>query len=187
MHAAVSDFILDCLQNSIEAEASIVKLLVSETTEALSVAISDNGIGMTEDELKHAVDPFYTNGLKHRERKVGLGLPFMIQAVQQADGDWSLHSVKERGTELTFSFNPEHVDTPPIGDLSGMLLQALMFDGDFELEFERRYERDGCVENYLLKRSEIIEVLGDLNDAGSLIMAKQYLVSQEKDLLEGDR
>ncbi|HAK45542.1 MAG TPA: ATP-binding protein, partial [Spirochaeta sp.] len=181
MHAAVCDFILDCLQNSIEAEASEIKLLIDEHSDSFSVAITDNGIGMTEDELKCAVDPFFTDGLKHKKRKVGLGLPFMIQAVQQVDGDWSLDSVKGRGTELGFTFNLKHVDTPPIGDISGMMLQVLMFDGDFELEFERRFEKNGSADSYLLKRSEIIEVLGDLNDAESLIMAKQFLSSQEED------
>lgn len=186
MHAAVCDFILDCLQNSIEAGARVVKLELAETAETISVSIEDDGIGMTDDEQQRAVDPFYTDGVKHKERKVGLGLPFMIQAVQQVEGDWSLDSEKGRGTGLKFSFNSAHVDTPPMGDISGMILQALMFDGDFELEFDRKYEKNGAAEGYFLKRTELIEVLGDLNDADSLILAKQFLRSQEEALLEGE-
>ena len=51
---------------------------------------------MTDEELKKAVDPFYTDGLKHKKRKVGLGLPFMIQAVQQANviTSYSIHYTK---------------------------------------------------------------------------------------------
>ena len=187
MHAAICDFILDCLQNSIEANATVVKLLIVETADIFSVTIKDNGIGMTDIELQKAVDPFYTNGIKHHKRKVGLGLPFMIQAVEQVEGEWSLDSEKGRGTELYFLFRTEHVDTPPIGDISGMLLQALMFDGNFELEFERKFSGNGSVDGYSLKRSELIEVLGDLNSADSLIMARQFLKSQEEDLTEGDR
>ncbi|MDC7226554.1 MAG: sensor histidine kinase [Spirochaetales bacterium] len=182
MHAAVCDFILDCLQNSIEAGASEIGLLIDENPELISVRIRDNGIGMTDEELKRAVDPFYTDGLKHSGRKVGLGLPFMIQAVQLAEGDWSLDSEKGRGTELCFSFKSEHVDTPPMGDISGMLLQAFMFDGNFELEFERRLRKGKANDSYILKRSEIVGVLGDLNDADSLIMARQFLKSQEEDV-----
>lgn len=192
MHAAVCDFILDCLQNSIEADAALVKLMIDETSKLFSVTITDNGIGMTEEELRKAVDPFYTDGLKHKKRKVGLGLPFLIQAIEQTDGVWLLDSEKGKGTKLEFSFRLDNVDTPPVGDISGMLLQAMMFDGDFELEFVRKHFRNSA--GYTFKRSDIIEVLGDLNDANSLILAKQFLKSQEEDyflvkedLIEGDR
>ncbi len=193
MHAAVCDFILDCLQNSIEADASEIRLLIDETDDLFSVTIADNGIGMTDAEQCRAVDPFYTDGLKHSKRRVGLGLPFMIQAVQLADGAWSLSSEKGLGTEVSFSFRSGHVDTPPTGDISGMILQAFMFDGDYELVVERKLVRNNRSNCYFLKRSEIREVLGDLNDADSLVMAREFLRSQEEDYLlnkedlEGDR
>ena len=186
MHAAVCDFILDCVQNSIEASATEISLDIEESFGLFSVEIKDNGIGMTDDELKKAVDPFFTDGLKHKERKVGLGLPFLIQAVQQVDGDWALDSLKGKGTELRFTFNLQHVDTPPLGDVSAMLLQAFMFDGDFELEFEHRIEKIGFTGSYNITKAELIEVLGDLNDAESLVLARQFLRSQEADLTEGD-
>ena len=186
MHAAVCDFILDCVQNSIEAGSTEIKVKIDEDSESFSVTILDNGIGMTDEELKQAVNPFYTDGVKHKERKVGLGLPFLIQAVQQADGDWSLKSDKGKGTELSFSFNLQHIDTPPTGDVSGMLLQSFMFDGDFNIEFEHRLKKNDFVNSYSINRVELIEVLGDLNDADSLILARQYLRSQEEDLFEGD-
>ena len=186
MHAAVCDFILDCIQNSIEAEANDIKVLFSESTD-ISVEIRDNGTGMTESEMERAVDPFYTDGRKHRERKVGLGLPFLIQALEQVGGSFNLDSEKGRGTAISFSFNAAHVDTPPVGDISGMILQAFMFDGSYELSVRRMLEVDSLNRTYEVKRSEIIEILGDLNDADSLILAKQYLASQEKDLREGDR
>lgn len=187
MHAAVCDFILDCFQNSIEAGAQRIELSFIETPEKLSVRLTDDGCGMSDEELKKAVDPFYTDGRKHEKRRVGLGLPFLIQAVEQSEGDWQLDSEKGKGTELSFTFRLDHIDTPPTGDVSGMLLQAMMFEGSFELEFQRGLKRDDQTEDYLVKRSEIIEVLGDLNDADSLIMAKQFIKSQEEELIEGDR
>lgn len=187
MHAAVCDFIIDCIQNSVEAESGEIKILIDEDENLFRVSISDNGIGMTDEQQKRAVDPFYTDGKKHKERKVGLGLPFLIQAVQQVDGEWSLKSEAGKGTELFFSFCKKHLDMPPVGDISGMLLQAMMFDGDFELDVSRFIRTADAEGSYRIKRTEIIEVLGDLNDADSLIMARAFLKSQEQDLIEGDR
>ena len=61
-----------------------------------------------------------------------------------------------------------------------------MFEGDFELEFERRLERNGKKDSYFINRKEMIDVLGDLNDAESLILARQFLKSQEEGLFEGE-
>ncbi|MDC7125492.1 MAG: ATP-binding protein [Spirochaetales bacterium] len=186
MHASVCDFIIDCVQNSIEANAEEILLFLYESTDDFSIKIIDNGAGMTDEEVQNAVDPFYTDGSKHKERKVGLGIPFMIQSVEQVSGKWAINSKKGRGTELSFNFPLNNIDTPPIGDISGMLLQVLMFDGDFELKFDRVLVRDSSELKYTISRLELKEVLGDLNSADSLILAKQYLRSQEEDLIEGD-
>jgi hypothetical protein len=186
VHAAVCDFILDCLQNSIEAAADVIVLEITETAGMFSVVIKDDGIGMTGEQLKRAVDPFYTDGLKHKKRKVGLGLPFLIQAVDQSNGIWSLDSEKGKGTRLGFSFRFDNVDTPPVGDISMTLLQAFMFDGDFELEVSRKLNTGKINNSYLIRRKELIDILGDLNNADSLILAKQFLRSQEEGLKEGD-
>ena len=102
MHAAVCDFILDCLQNSVEAGASEVYLAINQTSRKFSVSIKDNGRGMDEDQLKKAVDPFYTDGIKHKSRKVGLGLPFLIQTVEQDRRRFFDRVGKEQGNRPCF-------------------------------------------------------------------------------------
>ena len=72
MHDSIGDMIVDCLQNSVEADASRIVLTVDETPDFLDVCIEDNGKGMSDEELKRATDPFYTDGVKHKHRKVGL-------------------------------------------------------------------------------------------------------------------
>lgn len=49
---------------------------------------------MDEETLKKVKDPFFTDGEKHKERKVGLGIPFLIQA-------------EAAGGNLTFQSDPE--------------------------------------------------------------------------------
>ena len=94
MHASVCDFMIDCLQNSIEARSSCISLEFVESDSDVSIRIIDNGIGMTDKEIQKAVDPFYSDGSKHRQRRVGLGLPFMVQAVEQTGGNWIIESKK---------------------------------------------------------------------------------------------
>ncbi len=178
MHFAVCDFLLDLVQNSVEANAGTITVRVAEDGAWLSAAVIDDGKGMDETELKRALDPFYTDGTKHRGRKVGLGLPFLAQAVEQAGGNYELRSRKGAGTELSFRFPAAGVDTPPLGDLPGFFLMALCFDGAYELVIQR--EGPGPGDSYELRRSELREALGDFTDAGALVLAEAFLRSQEE-------
>jgi hypothetical protein len=141
--------------------------------------VKDNGKGMTPEELKRAMDPFVTDGVKHPQRKVGLGLPFLIQTAEQSGGGWDLQSEKGKGTTATAWFDTGNVDMPPVGDLPVMFRTILMFDGPDEVVIRRR--RDGEVPlDYEVRKSELIEALGGLEDAGSLALLGKYLRSQEE-------
>ena len=87
MHFAVCDFLLDLVQNSVEAGAGTITVSVDDDGEWISASVADDGKGMDEVELERAKDPFYTDGKKHSRRKVGLGIPFLLHAVEQAGGD----------------------------------------------------------------------------------------------------
>ena len=71
--------ILDVAENSVRARASLIEITVSvqPKEDRLSVTISDNGCGMTADQVKRAQDPFFTT---RTTRIVGLGLPFFDHA-----------------------------------------------------------------------------------------------------------
>ena len=43
--------ILDIAKNSTKAKATLVEIVIEECEEILTITISDNGTGMTEDEL----------------------------------------------------------------------------------------------------------------------------------------
>jgi hypothetical protein len=72
-----------------------------------------------------------------------------------------------------------HIDTPPLGDLPGFFLSAMCFDGDYELTVERRNAERGL--SYSVARSELVDAVGELTDAGALVLAGDYLASQERD------
>ena len=185
MHAEIADFLVDCLQNSVEAKAAKVILNYTEYVgDRIEVEIIDNGCGMTPAILKKIQDPFFTDGTKHIKRKVGLGVPFLMQAVSLSGGQFHVESEVGKGTKFSFSFDLKNIDTPPQGDLSAAALQTMMFDGDFEFEFNRRRIAEGKEKGYTVLRTELIDALGgDLSDASSIKLAKDFLRSQEEDLV----
>ena len=180
MHAVLGDFIVDCVQNSVEAGAKRIEIKILQEPRFIGITIKDDGCGMDEGQLVSALDPFYTNGKKHVHRKVGLGLPFLKQAMDLAGGQFRIESKKGQGTELVFGYDPKAVDASPIGKLEEAFLQILLFAGNHELVINRIYKSDeGKTEEYEIVKSELLEVLGNLEQAESLILARDFLRSQE--------
>lgn len=174
----MSDFLLDLTQNSVEADASLITVRIAQVIGAIEIEIKDNGKGMDKETLARVRDPFFTDGKKHKKRRVGLGIPFLVQALEQVNGKFVLESEPGEGTCLQFSFPLDHVDTPQMGDLPGYFLSALCFDGDYELVIQRRDEYRGL--DYELSRTGLVEAVGNLRDAASLVLVKQFLESQEE-------
>ncbi len=179
MHYTLCDSILDLFQNSVEANSATIKMDFIQSLESLKVTIKDDGKGMDESTLAKARDPFFTDGIKHKNRKVGLGIPFLIQTTEMTDGFFNLKSIPGEGTELNITFNLSHWDTPPIGNIVELLISAMAFDGDYDFIFNR--EDLPRKLTYSVARGELIDVLGDLTQATNMILLKEYIESQELD------
>jgi len=175
MHATLADVIADTAQNSIEAGARHVELMVVEDGKTIAVTIKDDGKGMDEATQARAFNPFYTEAGKHDKRKVGLGLPILKQICEATDGAVSLKSEKCVGTELKYHFSATHIDLPPMGDLVGAVLMLFNYPGDFELTFTHRKGE----EEYSVSRSELAEAVGGLESAEGIALARVFLESQE--------
>lgn len=187
MHWTLSDMVLDLAHNSIEAGAAQVDLTVAERGSQLRIEITDNGKGMDRDQQQRALDPFYTEAGKHPGRRVGLGLPFLVQTVDQTGGRYELSSEPGVGTRLVIEIDAGHVDAPPLGDLAGAVTLLMCFDGDYDLRLTR--SRVPPVESaedsdrvYEISRSALIEVLGDLSHVANRALVDQYLRGCEEGL-----
>jgi hypothetical protein len=189
MHFTMGDLIADITQNGVESGADTVSLCVSETWTAeraeLRFEVNDNGKGMDEKTLKRAVDPFVTDGIKHPRRKVGLGIPFLIQTAEQSGGGYNLSSKKGVGTTVSAWFDLRNIDTPPLEDIPGVFRAILMMSGPHEIIARRVRQgaEDGGAKlpdlDYTVRKTELIEALGDLEDTESLILLGTYLSSLE--------
>jgi two-component system nitrogen regulation sensor histidine kinase GlnL len=65
----------------------------------LEIEIADSGTGMTEEELRKALLPFYTT----KPRGMGLGLVMARQAVTQHGGKLEIRSARGAGTTVKIS------------------------------------------------------------------------------------
>jgi hypothetical protein len=186
VHFTLSDLIADITQNGAESGAALVELSVSEVwTEKEATyrfQVKDNGKGMDEATLKKVIDPFVTDGIKHPHRKVGLGIPFLIQTAEQSGGGWDIQSEKGRGTTTMAWFDLRNVDTPPLGDIPGLFRTVLLFQGPEELIIRRNRKGVAALPDldYEVCKSELISALGSLEDTESLILLGTYLGSLEE-------
>jgi hypothetical protein len=178
MHATICDLITDLVQNSIEAHAKEITLNVEETKTNLKVVITDNGKGMSAEILEKAKDPFWSDGQKHKHRKVGLGLPFLFQTAEISGGTAVIESEEDVGTTITFQLDPTHVDLPMFGNFTTATVSLMTYGFDGNLTVQRSLEE----KSYEISKNELIEALGDLNDLESLTLLKQFITSQEEEL-----
>lgn len=181
MHATIADFIIEIGQNAIESGAAAICVDVAEQDGWIEVNVADNGPGMDAETLRRASDPFACGAAKHPHRRVGLGLPGLRQAVEQAGGSLDLRSEPGRGTSVWFRFNAGHPDTPPLGDLPGAFVGLMAFAGAYALRITRSRESRA----YAIDRDELRDALGGLSDAGALDLARRYAASLEDDLRKG--
>jgi len=116
--------LLDLAQNSITAGASTVTIRMELTEDGwLTMTLRDDGKGMSPELLERVKSPFATT---RTTRKVGLGIPMMMENAEKAGGEVTLESQPGVGTTLTATMDTRNIDCLPLGDLSGTLLSLML-------------------------------------------------------------
>lgn len=150
--------ILDIAQNSVKAGASLVEISIDQDDagDRLSIAIEDNGCGMTPEQVERVTDPFFTS---RTTRKVGLGVPFFKMAAEMAGGSFSISSEPGKGTAVRASFVLGHIDRMPLGDISSTVASLIQCNG--EMDFVYSYTRNG--NTFSTDTRQLKELLGDVD------------------------
>ena len=176
MHFNLTDLAADITQNGAESGAGLLELEIRESAAEFRFVIRDNGKGMSGGVLDRAMDPFVTDGVKHPGRKVGLGIPFLIQTALQSGGGWRISSARPggemsirsgggpdgqatgagvrtleqgasvQGTVVEAWFDLGNFDTPPVGDIPGLFRSVLLFEGPKEIILRRSRKGAGKTE-----------------------------------------
>jgi len=164
--------IVDIGENSIRAEAANIWILIDEddAQDRIAIEIRDDGVGMDEETLERALDPFYTT---KKVRRVGLGLPMLKEASRRAGGDLSLISAPSSGTRVRVDFQKSHWDRQPLGDVPGAIMTLVA--GNPGINIHYRHECNGKV--FKFETADIRDILGDvpLNNAEVLSFIKEYV------------
>lgn len=142
--------ILDIAENAVRARAQTISIVLEEDPEQdrLAMEIRDDGKGMTDRELRCVLDPFYTT---KKVRHVGLGLPMLAQAAQDAGGCFEIESKPLKGTTVRVAFRFSHIDRQPLGDLQGTLAALIMGNPDIHFIYRHRCGQ----KEYVLDTDEI--------------------------------
>ncbi len=150
--------ILDVAKNSVKACATQIHINLEETENRLVLTITDNGCGMSREQVANVTDPFFTT---RTTRSVGMGIPLLKLAAEQTGGSFEItssDSPDDHGTQLSAWFYTDHIDFTPLGDIISTLTALIGGSPDIDWFFTHSAP-GGTVE---LSTPELREVLGDV-------------------------
>jgi hypothetical protein len=130
----ISLHILDVVENGISAGATLIRVHIWEKRRKnrLEITIGDNGRGIPENIRKTVTDPFVTT---RTTRRVGLGLSLLKAAALRCNGTFEIDSETNRGTTITASFEFDHIDRAPIGDMPATVSSLLAGHPEIDLDY----------------------------------------------------
>lgn len=107
---ALKQVLMNCLLNAVDATAALEEqrreVVIStfheehmdEEKSLLIISIKDNGTGITDEQLEHVFDPFYTT--KEVGKGTGLGLFVCHTIIERIGGTIALHNRSPHGVEV---------------------------------------------------------------------------------------
>ena len=155
--------LLDIAENSVAAEGKDISVHVLEdlVQDRLTVSVIDDGRGMDAATVEQVQDPFYTT---RTTRSVGLGIPLLKLAAEQAEGSFSLESEPGKGTWVEAEFRHSHIDRMPLGDLSATFLTLLISHPQIDWTLLYRVTSGNTdSREFLFESADLKRELGDIS------------------------
>ncbi|PIE34161.1 ATP-binding protein [candidate division KSB3 bacterium] len=149
--------ILDVAQNSTNAQATEIRIEILEDLFAnvFRITISDNGCGISEERLNAITNPFTTS---RTTRRVGLGLPLLQAAAEQCNGTMTIESAEEQGTTVRATFEHDHIDRQPLGDIVSTLIGLMTGHPAIDFVYHHQVNDRG----FTLRTQDIKQELDDM-------------------------
>ncbi len=170
--------ILDIVENSIDAGAKKIEIIIKENIKQnmLVLKIKDNGKGMDKNTVAKVLDPFYTT---KKTRRVGLGLSMLAQAAKEAEGDFNIKSKKGKGTTVTAKFVYDHIDRKPIGNMAETIIVLIASKG-MNVDFIYKHHKNS--KNFVLDTKILKKELNGvpINNPEVLILLREKITRELK-------
>ncbi len=153
--------ILDIVENSVKAGATLTEINITEDSNTLTLIITDNGCGMKEEMIRTVTDPFCTT---RTTRKVGMGIPLLKLEAEMTEGSFNITSrhieeyPENHGTVVTAVFNKNHIDCTPLGDVTASITTLIQGHPDRDFAFLHKTEKG----EVSLSTAELRAVLEDV-------------------------
>ena len=146
----------------------------------LLIGIYDNGCGMSEEQVKNVIDPFYTT---RTTRKVGMGIPLFKMSCEQTGGKFTIESEKGVGTKINALYKTDSIDFTPLGDIASTIVTIVSMNNDKEFLFRRILDD----KEFVFSTEEIKKILGGvpLSEPSVMTWVEEYLNEQYNELLKG--
>ena len=134
--------ILDIAQNSIRAKASQICITIDEDkfNNRYVLTIEDDGMGMSSEVLETVIRTELRTDVDVRasEKKCGgQGLPLLKLATKRANGNLEIFSQENIGTKIIATFEYDHVNRLPLGDITGVLRILQRMNPNLEFVYKR--------------------------------------------------
>lgn len=81
-------------------EGSVIKVSLKRDKDEIRAEISDKGIGMKEETIRHIFERFYQGDSAHASEGNGLGLPLVKRIIELNDGNIRVESQYGKGTSF---------------------------------------------------------------------------------------
>ncbi|MEA4893009.1 MAG: ATP-binding protein [Peptococcaceae bacterium] len=175
--------ILDIVHNSLAAGASLVQITILEAPDdnLFRFSVEDNGQGMEAETVAKVTDPFYTT---RTTRSVGLGLPMLKTRAESCGGGLEILSRPGQGTRVTATYQYNHIDRQPLGDISGTMLSLILAGRNVDFSYSHQVRKNGEVKEFAFNTKEMREILEDMpfTDPAVYGWLQDFLAEGEKSL-----
>ncbi len=171
--------ILDIVENSVKAKATLTEISIVEKDEKLVLTITDDGTGMTGEILEGVTDPFYTT---RTTRSVGLGLPLLKLEAEMTGGSLEISSThisqdcENHGTKVRAVFYKNHIDCIPLGDTVETI--ATLIQGHPDTDFLFTHKGEGFEIGLDTRELRVVLEGVPLNEYEVIKWIKEYLNEQ---------
>ncbi|WP_168123616.1 ATP-binding protein [Paenibacillus sp. HB172176] len=99
----IKQLLLNISRNGMEAmgEKGVLRIKTESNGEQVWLTISDEGVGIPQEKMKHLFEPFFTT----KTSGTGLGLPLCLSIAERHRGRIDVHSTEGCGTTFLVTFN----------------------------------------------------------------------------------